>query len=81
MRLHAIRNDKFVEQLGFVSKNSTSWGFLSELHDAGYQTAETWVARHLDKIGKRSSVNVRAELTDVVLNAPVRRSSAKWPGG
>jgi NTE family protein len=72
IRLHAIRNDKFMERLGFVSKNSTSWGFLSELHDVGYQTAETWVARHLDKIGKRSSVNVKAELTGVVLNAPVR---------
>jgi NTE family protein len=72
VRLHAMRNDKFVEQLGFVSKNSTSWGFLSELRDAGYQTAEMWVARHLDKVGKRSSVNVKAELTGVVLNAPVR---------
>ena len=35
IRLHAIRNDKFVEQLGFVSKNSTSWGFLSALRDVG----------------------------------------------
>jgi NTE family protein len=72
VRLHAIRNDKFMEQLGFVSKNSTSWGFLSELRDVGYRTAETWVARHLDTVGKRSSVNVKAELTSVVLNAPVR---------
>jgi len=69
VRLHSIRNDKFVEQLGFVSKNSTSWGFLCELRDAGYQTAESWVARHLDKVGKRSSVNVKAELTGVVLHS------------
>jgi NTE family protein len=72
VRLHAIRNDKFVEQLGFVSKNSTSWGFLSELRDAGYRTADTWVGRYLGNVGKRSSVNVKAELTGVVLNAPVR---------
>ncbi len=72
IRLHAIRNDKFVEQLGFISKNSTSWSFLSALRDVGFQTAATWVARHLDKVGKRSSVNVKAELTSVVLNAPIR---------
>jgi hypothetical protein len=41
IRVHAIRNDAFVEQLGFVSKNSTSWSFLSSLHDAGFQTADT----------------------------------------
>jgi NTE family protein len=43
IHIHAIRNDAFVEQLGFVSKNSTSWSFLSELHDVGYQTAEAWL--------------------------------------
>lgn len=72
VRLHTIRNDKFMEQLGFVSKNSTSWGFLTELREAGYQTAESWVARRLDKVGKWSSMNVKAELTDVVLNPPIR---------
>jgi hypothetical protein len=61
-----------VEQLGFVSKNSTSWGFLSELRDAGYRTADMWVGRYLGNVGKRSTVNVKAELTGVVLNAPVR---------
>jgi NTE family protein len=72
IHLHAIRNDKFMQQLGFVSKSSTTWSFLSALHDAGYQTAETWVATHLGKIGIRSSVNVKAELTDVVLKARVQ---------
>ena len=72
VRLHAIRNDKFIEQLGFVSKNSTSWGFLSELRDAGYRAADAWVSRYLGNVGKRSSLNVKAELTGVVLNAPVR---------
>jgi NTE family protein len=71
VRIHTIRNDKFVEQLGFVSKSSTSRDFLSVLHDAGYQTAEAWLARHLDDVGTRSSVDVKAELTRKVLRAPV----------
>jgi NTE family protein len=71
VRLHAIRNDAFVERLGFVSKNSTSWSFLSELHDAGYQTADAWLAGHRDDLGVRPSLDVKAELLDKVLKVPV----------
>jgi NTE family protein len=71
VRLHAIRNDRFVEQLGFVSKNSTSWSFLSTLHDAGYDTAETWLGRHQAQLGVQSSVDVKEELTARILKAPV----------
>jgi NTE family protein len=69
IRLHAIRNDAFVEQLGFVSKSSTSWDFLSRLHDAGYQTADDWLNRQSAAIGFRSSFDVKAELTDKVLKS------------
>jgi hypothetical protein len=51
VRLHAIRNDKLMEQLGFASKNSTSRGFLSERHGGGYQTAETCLGRHRTRLG------------------------------
>ena len=71
IRVHAIRNDPFVEQLGFVSKSSTSWNFLSALHDAGYHTAQAWLAEHRAKLGAESSVHVKAELTGRVLKAPV----------
>ena len=67
IRLHAVRNDAFVEQLGFASKNSTSWDFLSRLHDVGYQTAETWLGAHFESLGERSSLDVKMELTDRVL--------------
>jgi NTE family protein len=76
IRLHAIRDDAFVEQLGFVSKSSTSWEFLSGLHDAGYRTAETWLSAHLADLGARSSLDVKAELTDRVLKAPLPPSAA-----
>jgi NTE family protein len=69
IRLHAVRNDAFAERLGFVSKNSTSWTFLSALHDAGYHTADAWLAEHRDDLGVRSSLDVKAELTDKVLKA------------
>jgi len=71
IRLHAIRNDAFTESLGFVSKGSTSLAFLSALHDAGYATAEAWLAAHLGDLGKRASFDVKTELTDRVLKAPV----------
>ena len=71
IRIHTIRNDPLAEQLGFVSKGSTSWNFLSTLHDAGYRTAQEWLAEHQAKLGARSSVDVRAELTNQVLKAPV----------
>jgi NTE family protein len=71
VRIHAITNTAFLEQLGFVSKNSTSWVFLSTLRDAGYKAADAWVAAHLDKVGDRSSIDVKAELTHRVMQARV----------
>ena len=70
IRVHAIRNDAYMEQLGFVSKNSTSWTFLCDLHDAGYRTADAWLAAHRADLGVRSSLDVKAELTARVLKAP-----------
>ena len=71
VRIHAIRNDRFLEKLGFVSKNSTSWNFLTTLRDAGYDTAETWLAEHGNTLGERSSVDVKAELTHRVMLGPL----------
>jgi NTE family protein len=72
IRLHAIRNDAFVEQLGFVSKSSTSWEFLTRLHDVGHHTAEVWLRNHLAAIGVKSSLDVKAELTHKVLRPAVQ---------
>ncbi len=71
IRIHAIRDDAYLARLGFVSKDSTSWSILSALHDAGYQAAEAWLAMHRNDLGVRSSLDVKAELTDRVLKAPV----------
>ncbi len=62
IRTHAIRNDAFVESLGFVSKNATSWSFLQTLHDTGYQTADQWLHVHAGDLGQFSSFNAKTEL-------------------
>ena len=72
VRLHAIRNDKLMEQLGFASKNSTLPGLSVRaawrwLPDGGDLLGEA-----SNKVGKRLSANVKVELTGVVPNAPVR---------
>jgi NTE family protein len=72
IRLHSISNDAFVEQLGFMSKSSTSWELVSRLHDVGYQTAEAWVSANLEAVGQHSSFDVKGELTHKVLRAPIR---------
>jgi NTE family protein len=72
IRIHAIRNDAFVEQLGFISKSSTSWSLLSKLHDAGYQTAEDWLRSHRAKLGVQASLDVKAGLLNKVLKAAPR---------
>nr|WP_294503354.1 patatin-like phospholipase family protein [uncultured Rhodopila sp.] len=70
IRMHAISDPAFLAGLGFVSKSSTSWSFLSALREAGYKAADAWVAAHLDKVGERSSVDVKAALTHRVMKAP-----------
>jgi hypothetical protein len=37
------------------------------LRDAGYKAANAWLATHLDKVGERSSIDVKAELTHRML--------------
>jgi hypothetical protein len=58
------------KRLGFVWKNSTSWSFLSELHDVSYQTADAWLAAHGDDLGVRLSLDVKAAFVHGALKVP-----------
>jgi NTE family protein len=80
IRLHAMRDDGFMAQLGFASKNSTSWEFLVRLHEVGHQTADAWLRAHAGDIGVRSSFDVRAELTDKVLKGAQTKARRDQPG-
>lgn len=67
VHLHLIRNEAFMAKLGSLSKYSTSWNFLVALRDEGRKTAEEWLRAHYPSLGKRSSFDVRAELTRKVI--------------
>jgi NTE family protein len=62
INLHLIRDDAFMARLGFVSKSSTSWPLLEELHAAGYKAADLFLREEGDAIGQRSSADVKQAL-------------------
>ena len=61
IRLHFIRNDKFMEPLGFVGKENASPIFLGALFDAGRETADTWLKRHHKNIGTISTCHWKVD--------------------
>ena len=62
IHMHLIRDDKFLATLGSVSKSSTSWLLLSQLHDAGYATATRFFAENSRDIGRCGTEAVATEL-------------------
>lgn len=76
IRLHALRNDAALARFGTVSKSSTSRSLLTALRDLGYATADQWIAENARDVGRRSSFDVKAELTGQVLKAPLPAAAA-----
>jgi NTE family protein len=48
--------------LNASSKLNTSWAFLTTLKERGRAAADAFVATHLDAVGERSTVDLRAEI-------------------
>jgi NTE family protein len=61
MLIHSIRADEEMVKHGVSSKLNPDWRFLTGLRDKGRGYAERWLAEHFEKIGRESSVDVRAE--------------------
>jgi NTE family protein len=61
MRVHSIRDDAEMSQLGVATKLNPDWDFLCRLRDAGRRRAEEWLVQHFDTVGQGSSVDL-AEL-------------------
>ena len=61
MLMHSIRADTVLADLSAASKLRTDWGFLCDLRDRGRATAQDWLERHFDALGRRSSVDLAAE--------------------
>ncbi len=55
LHFHLIHTEGTTENLGRASHVNADWRFLTHLRDQGRETAGTWLARHRDALGKRSS--------------------------
>jgi NTE family protein len=60
IRIHSIRSDKAIADYDISSKFRTDWGFLSELKNRGRHIANSWLTENFDKVGEKSSVDLRA---------------------
>lgn len=61
MLIHSIRDDAAMASLTLSSKLNPDRAFLQRLHDFGRDATRAWLATHVDALGQRSSVDLRAE--------------------
>ncbi len=62
--MHSIRADGVLCDLSVASKFNTDWHFLLYLRDLGRGIADNWLKENFDDIGKRSTVDLRAEFLE-----------------
>ncbi|OFX06277.1 MAG: alpha/beta hydrolase [Alphaproteobacteria bacterium RIFCSPHIGHO2_12_FULL_63_12] len=58
MFIHSIENEDFMRKLGVSSKLNPDWEFLTHLRDIGRESAQNWLDRNYDDIGRRSTVDI-----------------------
>ncbi len=63
MRIHSIRDDAEMTQLGVATKLNPDWAFLCRLRDVGRARTAEWLDTNLESVGQRSSI----DLADVFL--------------
>ncbi len=61
MLIHAIEADDVMQGLGPASTLNADWDFLTHLHDIGRDRADRWLKAHLDTIGIKSTIDIRAK--------------------
>jgi NTE family protein len=59
--IHSLRADVVLKDLSTASKLNTDWAFLLNLRDRGRAAAAQWLADNYDDVGKRQTVDLRAE--------------------
>lgn len=62
VHMHRIAAEE-LKPLQASSKLNAEWDFLTHLRDLGRETAKDWLDRHFDDVGKRSTFDLRAEIT------------------
>lgn len=60
--MHRISADE-LKPMQASSKLNAEWVFLTNLRDLGRRTAGEWLDRHYDDIGKRSTLDLRSEIS------------------
>ena len=60
MRLHMVRSNEVMVELGYSSKLNAEWPFLEWLRDAGRQAGEEFLRDHAAALGKHSSIDLDA---------------------
>lgn len=58
IRIHSIRDDARMAELGVASKLNPDWEFLVKLRDAGRARAAAWLDEHYDRIGETSTIDL-----------------------
>jgi NTE family protein len=61
MHIHAIDADDVMQKLGVTSKLNADGDFLLRLHQVGYSRADQWLLSHLEMIGVKSTIDIRAK--------------------
>jgi len=59
--IHHIEDESYMRGLGSASKLDPDWEFLAELRDHGRAVADEWLKKNFDRIGKESTVDIRAK--------------------
>lgn len=60
IRIHSIRSDEALKHLSVASKFNADWDFLTGLRERGRAIAADWIEANYTRIGKSSSVDLRA---------------------
>jgi NTE family protein len=63
IKMHRIALSETVNGLTAGSKNSTDYDFFIRLRDAGRRAADQFLTAHYDDLGKRSTLDLKAEIT------------------
>lgn len=62
--VHMVHAEEELKPLGASSKMNAEWAFLTHLHDIGYRAAGDWLDQTFDRLGRESSIDLRALFQD-----------------
>jgi len=75
IRLHSIQGGEMMLELSASSKLNAERRFVQYLYELGWQQADCWLEEHIDKVGVRSSYDIKS-LFDIGPKDPVENSAA-----